>query len=68
MFYKTRNNPKKSFKLLSCVIYTIIRNYVCIDYLACELKKMNFLMVLEEVLNTETKVMTKYWELELQIC
>ena len=36
MLYETRNNLKKSFKLLSCFIYTIINNYVCIDYLACE--------------------------------
>ena len=36
MFYDTRENPYKCFKVLSCVIYTIIRNYVCIDYLASE--------------------------------
>ena len=40
MFYQTRNNPKKAFKVLSCVIYTIISNYVCIDYLACETKQI----------------------------
>ena len=31
MFYETRKNPKKIFKVLSCVIYTIISNYFCID-------------------------------------
>ena len=36
MFYETRKNPKKAFKVLSFVIYKIISNYVCIDYLACE--------------------------------
>ena len=35
MFYEIRKNPKKSVKMLSCVIYTIISNYVCIDYIAC---------------------------------
>ena len=35
MFYETRKNPKKAFKVLSCVIYKIISNYVFIDYLAC---------------------------------
>ena len=35
MFYETRNNPKKVFKVLSCVIYKIMSNYICIDYLAC---------------------------------
>ena len=36
MFYETRQNPKKAFKVLSCVIYTIISNYDCIDYQTCE--------------------------------
>ena len=34
--YETRKNTKKYFKVLICVIYTIIKNYVCIDYLDCE--------------------------------
>ena len=37
MFYETReDNPKKAFRAFSCVIYTIIKNYICIDYLACK--------------------------------
>ena len=36
MFCEERNNPKKIFNVLSCVVYTIIRYYVCIDYLAFE--------------------------------
>ena len=40
LFYETRTNPEKVFKVLSCAIYTIIRNYVCIDYLASEYKKI----------------------------
>ena len=36
MFHETRGeNPKKYFRVLSCVIYTIIDNFVCTDYLAC---------------------------------
>ena len=36
MFHETRGEkPKNNFRVLSCVIYTIIKNYVCIDYLAC---------------------------------
>ena len=35
MFYETRAD-KKYYRVLSCVIYTIIKNYVCIDYLACQ--------------------------------
>ena len=41
IFYETRKNPKKVFKVLSCVIYTIIRNYVCIDYLGYESKNLS---------------------------
>ena len=37
MFYETRaENPKKYFRVLSCVMYTIIKNYVFIDNLACQ--------------------------------
>ena len=37
MFHKTRGiNPKKYFRVLSYVIYTIIDNYVCINYPACQ--------------------------------
>ena len=36
IFYETRGyNPKKSFRVLSCVVYSTIKNYVCIDDLAC---------------------------------
>ena len=38
MFYEARKKPKKIFKVLSCVIYKIISNYVCIDYLGYYLK------------------------------
>ena len=34
MFYDTRaDNPRKAFRVLSCVIYNIMKNYFCIDYL-----------------------------------
>ena len=39
MFYDTRHkNSMKFYRVLSCVVYTIIDNYVCIDYLACQSK------------------------------
>ena len=38
IFYETRKNTKKYFKVLSCVIYTIICKYICINYLAFESK------------------------------
>ena len=41
MFCETRGlNPKKTFSVLSCVIYTIIGNYVCIDHLALQSKQI----------------------------
>ena len=41
MFYETiGDNPKKYFRLLSCVIYTIIKNYVFIYYITFLLKKI----------------------------
>ena len=37
IFYETRSyNPEKAFRVLSCVIYNIINNYVYIDYLYCQ--------------------------------
>ena len=42
MFYETRQKkPKKISRVFSCVIYTIISNYVCIDYLGYESKKLS---------------------------
>ena len=36
MFCETRgDNPRKYFRVFSCVIYTIIKNYFWVDYLAC---------------------------------
>ena len=34
-------NPRKMFKVLSCVIYTIVDRYVCIDYLGTETNKIS---------------------------
>ena len=37
MFHETREeNPKKSFRMLSCFIYSKIKDYVFINYLACQ--------------------------------
>ena len=42
ILYETRGeNPKKDYRVLSCVIYTIIKKYVCINYLACQYFKWN---------------------------
>ena len=40
VFYELGNtNPRKMFKVLSCVIYAIIDRYVCIEYLGTQIKK-----------------------------
>ena len=31
---------KTLFRVLSCVVYTLIENYVCIDYLSCQSKAL----------------------------
>ena len=31
-----KEKPKKVYKVLSCVVYSLIENYVCIDYLSCQ--------------------------------
>ena len=44
MFYDNRTtNPTKVFRVLSCVVYSVIENYVCIDYLGCKSKKLNII-------------------------
>ena len=42
MFYKTKtNNPIKVYRLLSCVLYYFIENYVCIDYVCCHSRTLS---------------------------
>ena len=38
---KIGKNTRKMFRVLSCVIYTIISKYVCIDYLGSEKSKLS---------------------------
>ena len=40
--YETRGgNPKKYFRVLICFVYSIIKNCVCFDYLACPSNKLS---------------------------
>ena len=44
IFYNTRTkNPIKVYGVLSCVLYCVIENYVCIDYLCCHYKILSFI-------------------------
>ena len=42
MLYETiATNTVKLLRVLSCIVYSIINNYVCIDYLSCQYKKLS---------------------------
>ena len=42
MFYENNGTkPKNMYRVLSCVLYYLIKNYVCIDYISCQYKKLN---------------------------
>ena len=42
IFYESgKTNPREIFRVLSCVIYTIIDKYVCIDYLGTKKLKIS---------------------------
>ena len=44
VFYETRTtNPMKVCRVLSCVVYYVVYNYVCIEYLGCQYKKLSVL-------------------------
>ena len=59
---RQENILRNNFKVLSCVLYTIISNYVCTDYLACGPKIPSELPFGNgRGLNMETTVMKKYW-------
>ena len=46
IFYESGEiNPRKMFRVLSCVVYTIINTCVCIDYLDTEKKKISDLKI-----------------------
>ena len=43
-FYETKTkNPTKVYRVLICVFYYVIVNYVCIDYLCCNTKKLSII-------------------------
>ena len=57
MFHETRVlKPKKAFKVLSCVIYTIIDDCVCIDYLSCQSKQLRRYSYIQTKYNDKEKI------------
>ena len=42
MIYENNGEKqKKVYRVLSCVVYSLIENYVCIEYLSCQSKKLS---------------------------
>ena len=42
MFYDNNGiKPKKVYRVLSCVIYSLVYNYFCTDYLSCQSKTLS---------------------------
>ena len=42
MIYENNGEiPKHLYRVLSCVVYTLIYNYVCIDYMPCQSKTLS---------------------------
>ena len=63
MFYETRVY-KKSYRVFSCVISTIIKDCVCVDYLACQSKTLIEINVGSgEDSKHGDKSLTEYWAL-----
>ena len=59
MFYETRNkNVTKYFRVLICVIYTIIENYLYIYYIACQSTKSSDICIDRKYLG---KSLTNSW-------
>ena len=55
MFHEKRGiKSKKYFRVLGCVIYTIIDNCVCINYIACQPKQLSQISV-------DSKYLEKYF-------
>ena len=65
---RKEKNANKMFRVLSCVIYTIISNYVCIGYLGSEKKLSDLRLGSGGSYKHFNKNMTTYWGLEFQIC
>ena len=44
MFYENiTDNPTKLFRVFICVLYSVIENYVIIDFLCCQNKKLSII-------------------------
>ena len=40
IYGNNEKDTKTVYRVLSCVVYTLIDNYVCIDYLSCQPKQI----------------------------
>ena len=66
IFYENnRVKPEKEYRVLSCVIYYLVENYVCIDYLSCQSKTLSSI---SSKTKFEKQVSIYYSVLEFQKC
>ena len=62
MFYETNGlKPKKVYIVLSCVLYSFIDNYVCIDYLLYQPKTLGRIFFQNNILTNKFQYITWYW-------
>ena len=62
MLYDNKGiKPKKVYRVLSCVLYYLIDNYVCIDYLSCQSKTLTIISTTRIFKQTRFQYITWYW-------
>ena len=61
MFYDNNGlKPKQVYRVLSCVVYYPIYNYVCIDYLFCQSKTLSSISS-QPTFENKFQYITRYW-------
>ena len=44
MFYENRTtNPTKVYRVLSCVLYSVMEMFVCVDFICCQFKSIRYI-------------------------
>ena len=62
VFYENKDTePKKVYRVLVCVLYSIIDNYVCIDHPSCQSKTLSSIYSNKKFERTSYNIVTWYW-------
>ena len=54
-------NAKKVYRVLSCVVYSLIEYYFCIDYLSCQPKALKLYFIQTNISRYKYQYFTRYW-------